>query len=255
MVNMVAIGYGAMCQTPYDADNSIVIGALAGQCANSDSIYIGCGAGAIPTGTFNVAIGSRAMFCKATLGCNVAIGTCAFYNINGGCNVAIGHCAGVYTGSSCLTGSNNTIIGAGALPVNNTASNEMILGNNALACIRSRVTSITAISDARDKTDITALPVGLDFVNALNPVKFTWQHREPIESKDGTMEAGFIAQEMDEVEQQFNAADYLDLVSKDDPNQWAVTQGHLIPVLVKAIQELSDKNDALEARIAALEGN
>ena len=33
-----------------------------------------------------------------------------------------------------------------------------------------------------------------------------------------------------------------------------VTNSHLIPVLVKALQELSAKNDALEARLTTLEG-
>ena len=34
------------------------------------------------------------------------------------------------------------------------------------------VTSISAVSDERDKTDIVDLPVGLDPVNSLRPVKF-----------------------------------------------------------------------------------
>jgi hypothetical protein len=39
---------------------------------------------------------------------------------------------------------------------------------------------------------------------------------------------------------------------RDDGSQ-EVAEAALIPVLVKAIQELSAKNDALEARLAALE--
>ena len=49
---------------------------------------------------------------------------------------------------------------------------------------------------------------------------------------------------------------------KDGFNMWddredgsqEVAEAALIPVLVKALQELSAKNDALEARIANLEG-
>jgi hypothetical protein len=116
------------------------------------------------------------------------------------------------------------------------------------------VTTITAISDARDKTDITALPVGLDFINSLNPVKFTWQMREPNEVKDGTSEAGFIAQDL-QTAQNAAEADYLGLVYDQDPEKLEASAGKLIPVLVKALQELSDKNDFLESRIAQLERN
>jgi len=40
---------------------------------------------------------------------------------------------------------------------------------------------------------------------------------------------------------------------REDGSQ-EVAEAALIPVLVKALQELSAKNDALEARIATLEG-
>ena len=39
----------------------------------------------------------------------------------------------------------------------------------------------------------------------------------------------------------------------DNPDKLEAKQGNLIPVLVKAIQELSTKNTALETRVAALE--
>ena len=110
-------------------------------------------------------------------------------------------------------------------------------------------------SDARDKTDVSALPLGVDFIKTLNPVKYTWRHREPAEGKDGCQEVGFLAQEFQAAEQAVGAQDYLHLVEDDDPDHLFINQNRLIPVLVKAIQELSDKNDALEARIAALEGN
>ena len=39
----------------------------------------------------------------------------------------------------------------------------------------------------------------------------------------------------------------------NNPDRLEAREGQLIPVLVKAIQELSAKNDALEARIKTLE--
>ena len=71
-------------------------------------------------------------------------------------------------------------------------------------------------------------------------------------AKDGLIAAGFIAQELQEAEV---GVEYLDLVYDSNPDKLEVKQGKLIPVLVKAIQELSAKNTALEARIAALEGS
>ena len=39
-----------------------------------------------------------------------------------------------------------------------------------------------------------------------------------------------------------------------DTNTFGLRKDELIPILTKALQELSDKNDALESRIEALEG-
>jgi hypothetical protein len=145
------------------------------------------------------------------------------------------------------TGVNNTVIGFNAQPAAANSANTITLGNSSITTIRAQVTSITALSDARDKTDITALPVGLDFVNSLNPVKFTWQMREPNEVKDGTSEAGFIAQDL-QVAQETSGADDLGLVYDANPDKLEASAGKLIPVLVKAIQELSAKVEELEAR-------
>ena len=63
-------------------------------------------------------------------------------------------------------------------------------------------------------------------------------------TKDGTVRAGFIAQELQEAQKD---SEYLDLVLEDNPEKLEAKQGKLIPVLVKAIQELSAKVAALEA--------
>jgi hypothetical protein len=152
------------------------------------------------------------------------------------------------------TGNNNIVIGVCAATATAATSNSITLGNAFITVLRAAVTTITSLSDARDKTNITALPVGLDFINSLSPVKFTWQQREPNEVKDGTSEAGFIAQEL-KTAQESAGANYLGLVYDENPDKLEASPGKLIPVLVKAIQELSAKNDALEARIAQLEGN
>ena len=56
--------------------------------------------------------------------------------------------------------------------------------------------------------------------------------------------AGFIAQELDEV--QINAdAEWLNLVLKTNPDRFEATPGNLLPVIVKAIQQLKIENDQL----------
>ena len=46
------------------------------------------------------------------------------------------------------------------------ASNEITLGDSNIATLRCQVTSITALSDQRDKTAIEDLDLGLKFVNS-----------------------------------------------------------------------------------------
>ena len=74
-------------------------------------------------------------------------------------------------------------------------------------------------------------------------MKFTWANREPNE-KDGKSELGFIAQELDEALGSKN--EYINAVSKKNPDKLEAAYGRFIPILVKAVQELSTKVQALE---------
>ena len=64
-------------------------------------------------------------------------------------------------------------------------------------------------------------------------------------AKDGKIRAGFIAQELQEAQ---TGSEYLDLVMNENPDKLEAKQGKLIPVLVKAIQELSAKVKELESK-------
>ena len=94
--------------------------------------------------------------------------------------------------------------------------------------------------------DIVDLPVGLDFINKLRPVKFKWAIRDVMENNphQGTVKAGFIAQDF--VAAQVGS-EYLDLVMDENPDKFEARQGNLIPVLVQAIKDLATKVTALEA--------
>ena len=104
--------------------------------------------------------------------------------------------------------------------------------------------SISSLSDARDKTDVVDSPYGLDFVDTLKPRQFKWESREGEVAFEGETKLGFIAQELLEATDGNN--DVLDLVYENNPDRLEAKYGNLIPVLVKAIQELSTKVKELE---------
>ena len=64
------------------------------------------------------------------------------------------------------------------------------------------------------------------------------------------IKAGFIAQEVQEVLKEENA-EYTAIVNANDPDALEVSSTGMIPMLVKAVQELSAENNALKARLDA----
>ena len=66
-----------------------------------------------------------------------------------------------------------------------------------------------------------------------------------------TPTAGFIAQELDEVQTKENA-EWLNLVLKIIPDKLEATPGNLLPIIVKAIQELKTENDELKNEVITL---
>jgi hypothetical protein len=98
----------------------------------------------------------------------------------------------------------------------------------------------TNASDARLKTNGRDIEYGLVTVLETQP-----RHFERVDA-EGT-HIGFVAQELQEI--------IPEVVSGDPERQLGVDYGSLVAVAFKAIQELSAKNDALEARIAALENS
>jgi hypothetical protein len=222
------------------------MGRLAGRniTASSSNLCIGNQAGDGISGafsSFNVAIGADALSAALTTGLSTAVGANALVKSTGQGNTGIGYDAG----NTTTSGTNVTCIGHDAEASSATASNEITFGDANVATLRCNTQTISSLSDARDKTDIQELPEGLDFVSKLNPVKFQWQTRDG-NGKDGTYEAGFIAQELQAVQQAADA-DYLDLVMDENPDRLEASYGKLVPMLVKAIQELKSEVEQLKA--------
>lgn len=220
----MAAGYGAIVL----ADNGVALGVDAQITASGATVAVAIGSGSRANGAAGVSIGSTA-------------GT----NVTGADNTAVGNNAGK-TGSA-QTYTNCTSLGANATP---TGSNQVTLGNGSVATLRCQQTSITALSDARDKRAIEDIPLGLEFINTIRPVRFKWEMRDGTDRGDA-FEGGFIAQELKAAQQ---GNEWLGLVHEADPDRIEATPGRLLPVLIKALQEMRALNVALTERVAALEG-
>jgi hypothetical protein len=115
-------------------------------------------------------------------------------------------------------------------------------------------TSYNTSSDYRLKENIAPMTGALDTVAQLKPCTYTWK-------VNGSTGQGFIAHELQEVvpECVTGEKDAVETYIDEDGNEQTrikpqgIDTSFLVATLTAAIQELSAKNDALEARIAALE--
>ena len=253
-VTTYGVGAGASLTT---GNLNTLIGADAGKSLTSGNAHVAVGYRALETENFTgggcVAVGANALRNQNGIGItifNTAVGHSAGSTItDGNTNILMGYSAGNGGGTALTTGDGNIIIGYFASPSSSSVNDEITLGNSSAAVLRCQQTSITALSDERDKTDIEDLPYGLDFVDSLKPKKFIWDHRpetdvdgnEVFSNNKGKKDVGFIAQELQTVDNE-----WLKLVYDSNPDKLEATYGKLIPVLVKAVQELSAKVKNLE---------
>ena len=209
------------------------------------------------TGVLNTLVGDDAGDSITTGDSNTHIGASAGAEISSGSgNICIGKDSGT-TGSPTggLTGENNIIC----------------LGDENITAAHIQV-SFTVASDKRDKTDVEPIKMGLDFVNKLEPVTYKWDKRSLYVEKgedfvdiepDGThkedwLDIGFKAQDIEVLEK---AAGYdkdnntnLTINLSEDGKQYSMKYEKLVPILVKAIQELSSTVNELETEIHNLKG-
>lgn len=113
---------------------------------------------------------------------------------------------------------------------------------------------VNTTSDANKKKDIEDSDLGLEFIESLRPVKYKF-----INGKSGRTHYGLISQEVESTLPDFDKTD-MDFAGfcKDpkpdgDGYDYSLRYTEFIAPMIKAIQELSAKNAALEARIAAFE--
>lgn len=273
----VSIGYQTMASGTSSSAYNINIGYQAGYDVDGGDYnsFLGYQSGyAGGTGSYNVGSGYRSLYSLTSAAYAAALGNEALYSLTegddnsafgayagrsvntGANNTFLGYNAGYSQGGSTTnaltTGSNVTCVGNEAMPSGATATNEITLGDNNITSLRCNVQTISSLSDERDKTAIADISYGLDFINDMRPVQFTWNRRDG--SLGAKTDIGFIAQELHDVELDHSSSSRTRLVNWSNPEKLEADYVRSYPILVKAVQELSAKCDALEARIAELEG-
>lgn len=220
-ISNIAIGYNSLNQNT-TANQNIAIGESALRYNTS--------------GSENVSIGYNSLYYNATGRGNVAVGWSAMADqpTGGTYNTCIGYFAGPLANAINVT--NTTCIGNGA---NTVESNAIVLGNFTISKLYCAQQSITGISDARFKENFQDLDAGLHFVEQLKPLYYDLKD-------NGQKDIGFTAQDLLEAQTNLNI-NIPGLVDTHDPERYGASYGKLIPVLVKAIQELSSQIQELKA--------
>ncbi len=253
--NNVGVGYRAGYNLTTGFRN-VLLGHQAGLALTTayDNILIGSESGKSlttnPNSSQNIILGTQAGFSANGANGNVILGYQAAYGLTSGeTNVIIGQFASAYSGA-LTTGDNNTIIGFNSYPSSATVNNEITLGNSSISTLRCAVTSITSLSDERDKSEIKDLGYGLAFIDALQPREFVWDNRPELDkdgeeiysANKGKKDFGFIAQEVQELDN-----DTLRLVYDSNPEKLELSYGKLVPILVQAIKELKAEVELLKS--------
>ena len=179
--NNVAVGYHALHDNT--AANNTAVGYTALTNNSTGTLNVAVGRDAMTTnttGSSNVAVGYQALNAIDAASLSTAVGRGALLVATAGSNTAIGYNAG----STMTTGTNNTFIGQSSAPSSVTVSNEITLGNSSVATLRCQQTTITSLSDERDKKDIEDLAEGIDFIMGMRPVEFKWDDRDGTKKRD-----------------------------------------------------------------------
>jgi hypothetical protein len=273
--NNIAIGQNAL-NGATTVDNQTAVGHLALQSLTSGEANTAVGYIALnlnTTGSGNAAIGQNALGSNTTADGNTGLGYSAGYGVTtGGGNTFVGASSG--TSPVISTGTDNTFVGSAASGTATDTVNANALGRGVKSesgyttvgidgsDIRAANGTATwaTVSDRRVKKDIEDSTVGLNFINDLRPRTFNYKNKGDIPEEfrgyeEGSTESykysttnhGFIAQEVKAViDNHTDIADGFKLWDVRETGQQEVAEAALIPMLVKAIQELSAEVEKLK---------
>ena len=230
------------------------------------------------SGYRNSAVGHQALYSNKTGYNNVAVGHQALYSSTGNNNTALGTYTDV--GNASLT--NATALGYNAWV---TASNQVRIGNSSISSIVLG-NHTTIPSDGRTKRNIRSEVPGLAFIEQLQPIVYSYNldaldeleksddpkisarrdsildARSPEEKaieakaradKEKIVFSGFIAQDVEKAAQSigynFNGVD----APENGKGPYGLRYSEFVVPLVKAVQELSEQNNAKDVVIASLQ--
>ena len=234
------------------------------------------------TDTCNTAVGYRAGKAVQDGKENTLIGgLCGDALTTGSYNTLLGQQTGKYT-VGLTTGGDNVLIGAYCHTTAVDTSRAVVLGYHVQGAtdyttlgantsdIRAAHGNVTwaTVSDERYKKDIVDSTAGLSFINALQPRTFKYKTLGELPEtfrayeadstevfKNSNTNHGFIAQEVKAaIDADSSIKDGFRLWDDREDGSQEVAEAALIPILTKAVQELSTALDAALARIATLEG-
>jgi hypothetical protein len=262
-------------------NNSVAVGYKA--YAGSASTTIGYNSGKASSGGYNCILGS---FCGSAITSgngNCIVGANTALALTSGTNNTF---LGVSTGGTTTTQSNNTVVGYYNVATDTSSvarTNCSILGANIRGVLSGDnqvqigdssttvYTYATATrSDARDKADIQDTTLGLEFINDIKPRMFRWDYRDDYKEdvidenqnitttilpKDGSkkrtrLHQGVIAQEVKETMEKLGIdfPGYQDSTIKGGTDVLHINYTEFIAPLIKAIQELTARVQALESK-------
>ena len=243
-------------------------------------------------GDANVGIGVGACRDLTSGYTNIAMGEDALANCTEGfSNTAIGHRAGsiIETGvRNTLIGSTtsmddstrNDVVCVGVGIGGDSGTINLGTSSTSKIWVDNDSTSWANASDERIKKDIEDCDLGLAFINDLRPVTFKWRAYEDWDEElkeeptvfvnaDGEEETiemtkpginteklnyGFVAQEVKATMESHNHPKFPAWgYSNRKTGEQSLSKGNFITPLINAVQELSEKNDELAAKVEALE--
>ena len=241
-----AFGYDSLTACTSAANTGL--GAYAGTAITTGdgNTCVGFEAGdAISTGTDNTMIGKRAGDDQTTGNGNVVVGSQADTGTGGATGrVVLGSAIDGRGDARCTIGYNTNIV-----EIDLNGSDE----------------SWAASSDERLKENVQDATVGLQFINELRPITYQWKKKKDVPTdmpqyKKGSNEPsvgleygiqhhGFIAQEVKAViDKHDDVKDGQNIWKTGDDEVQKIAKGGLIPMLVKAVQELSAEVEELKSK-------
>jgi hypothetical protein len=262
----VAVGYRAAFEMTTGVSN-VYMGADCGfnNLSGDSNVFIGfqSGSGASSaklTGGENVGIGRNTLVAiQADSNRNTCVGTYAGDTITTADDSV---CIGYNVDTSAASVGNQIIVGVNRPGAGSNTVKFGVSGGTATLDLNGSDTSWAAASDARLKKDVEDSTAGLSFIKDLRPITFKWKAKNEVadtlyeydaDSSDpvygsGQTQHGFLAQEVKTViDAHSELKNGFTMWRQDPTGTQELAPSAVVPMLVKAIQEL-------EARIAVLEG-